>query len=51
MAKNVYILAMTYVDIIAYLNEPKKAKKIIQQKFKERESIPKQTTLYKHWDM
>ena len=51
MAKNVSILAMTHVDILAYLNDPKKAKKIIQQKLKERENIPKQTTLYKHWDM
>ena len=50
MAKNVSILAMTYVDIIAYLNEPKKAKKLIQEKLKDRENRPKQITLYNLWE-
>ena len=50
MVKNVSILAMIYVDIIAYLYEPKKAKKLIQEKLKDRENRPKQTTLYNLWE-
>jgi hypothetical protein len=38
---------MTYVDIVAYLNEPKKAKNLKKEQLKKMyETVPIQNTLY-----
>lgn len=51
LAKNVSILAMTYVDIVAYLNEPKKAKNLKKEQLKKMyETVPIQKTLYEDWE-
>lgn len=44
------MLTMTCVDIVVYLNELEEAKRLIQEKLKERENRPKQTTLCNLWE-